>query len=1320
MRCIGFLFVVGVVLADQTDDSSGLLQRTKKRRNVKTDPLSHADSGTCAAFGDPHYITFDRQMDKAHCYGPLGDYYMVKTNTLSVVLRYQGRQNRNSERNFMSAGIAVVQGVVITGSLVAESVIAIPSMDSINAGLRDPSILLPDDTIITHADMVCLPWAEWRKATCHAQRESLLKDWEDNHKIWDDDLKQVVNSTTPWKVTAGNAAYRDWNAYTCRREEYDKICPKKTQVGDATVHHGWAPIARVVAEPCENPTEEQQDNIDLCGHCKCFLNSWTVDIPGIATIVVNQGSNQGVAVTIHDRNSVATDTGHIFEGHCGNFNGNKTDDEYDKFNCPYQVPEPNGLPEQIVPTIEALETIPPSALMLGPNPDYGVITVEPECHRIAEYQVHCRETVSAADQLSCLTECCLTDDCLPPAEVVDPPPPDDDTVVDPLPPIDDEAVVVTIPCNFKDETEALMNKTCREQVENETHGDDADVSFLVKACVTDCCNEPDTCPLLGAGGEHVVCIWTNERGMKPFDNALEDHDVRFGHDDYWLMDSEALGVQARFTSSEAFWIPPALSAVAVTGYLLGEPRFLDDDVPATTWPLITVTNSSVVIDDEEYDGTSDVNTSCYRVKFGNQDRVLDVVALADPVVHSNSVKVTVIDCLRGHGELASILINNYGDGTQDVMIKVDPILTDVSAGYTQHALGGACGNNDGDQSNDNPSDSPPPGQSDSSLFTETHLTVGKPGTTLDDMQSASAPSHMCPHPADFKVCQMWGDPHFGTVFADDNEKFSTRGRFLNHFQMGLYRLFKSDVAGVEVQAFFCDARGYTTSVGGLAYRNNNKTVVWTRNPRSGPAYGRHIKRGKCIHNNCEESALQIKINGEVVKFGDMGLSSLDSVLGAPNKSSDGVGVEPHGDAWFNQNFFAQQMSLPSIHDRQLAVGPTCIGDVMNNVLIKSHVPKMAFVYEPVITIEIDGSLPLNEGGLCNVPKEMRNQVPTDEALNASESIFSVEELFELCGVCGMLEDGEASGTYTQFRTNTRDADGWLGCNPGAKVRPRNETEICADHQAAKAEVPEDWGPDHLYLKGSQKCSQRFHEDSAWLHDCIVEFCASDMDDIAAMIEDIVEEQQQEEQEHALAGLSGLVGRVWAWDQFDPAGPNAKGKYNPFHPKCCNLRDFPVNFSFPDPAGQFVDASINYASTKASLVSRWNRFQKFEEGNCRWIRKRDRFKQRFVAAWNGSIHIPRTGHYGFRVTGDDAAMLYIDGALVVDVNFCHAMKAKTNSIELSAGEHVINVQSCEAGGGWGIKVEWMVPSDDSNPNIFQEQGVAGGDFRVIEGSSFHHS
>merc|ERR1712166_838532 len=72
---------------------------------------------------------------------------------------------------------------------------------------------------------------------------------------------------------------------------------------------------------------------------------------------------------------------------------------------------------------------------------------------------------------------------------------------------------------------------------------------------------------------------------------------------------------------------------------------------------------------------------------------------------------------------------------------------------------------------------------------------------------------------------------------------------------------------------------------------------------------------------------------------------------------------------FGRDLFLQQEALRHDGIRKQAVGPLCVGDFSRDVLVRTYVPALNYVYEPVITIEISseiaGKLSSNDG-TCSI------------------------------------------------------------------------------------------------------------------------------------------------------------------------------------------------------------------------------------------------------------------------------------------------------------------------------------------------------------------
>ncbi len=77
---------------------------------------------------------------------------------------------------------------------------------------------------------------------------------------------------------------------------------------------------------------------------------------------------------------------------------------------------------------------------------------------------------------------------------------------------------------------------------------------------------------------------------------------------------------------------------------------------------------------------------------------------------------------------------------------------------------------------------------------------------------------------------------------------------------------------------------------------------------------------------------------------------------------------------------------------------------------------------------------------------------------------------------------------------------------------------------------------------------------------------------------------------------------------------------------------------------------------------------------------------------GSVTVEEGGVFTLRLSSDDGSALFIDGQLVVSNDGRHGFQAIEGEIELSAGEHRIEIRYFEESGTQGLKLEWKEPGD----------------------------
>ncbi len=118
----------------------------------------------------------------------------------------------------------------------------------------------------------------------------------------------------------------------------------------------------------------------------------------------------------------------------------------------------------------------------------------------------------------------------------------------------------------------------------------------------------------------------------------------------------------------------------------------------------------------------------------------------------------------------------------------------------------------------------------------------------------------------------------------------------------------------------------------------------------------------------------------------------------------------------------------------------------------------------------------------------------------------------------------------------------------------------------------------------------------------------------------------------------------------------------------------------------VDAQVNFAKTKKGFYGL-------------------KLSDRFVARWRGTITAPKDGTYNFYVASDDGALLKINGKEVVNSWGPRSYSESGGKIELSAGQHEIELTYLELTGEQGCTLSWRPP---------------GGNRPVIPASQFSHS
>lgn len=257
-----------------------------------------------------------------------------------------------------------------------------------------------------------------------------------------------------------------------------------------------------------------------------------------------------------------------------------------------------------------------------------------------------------------------------------------------------------------------------------------------------------------------------------------------------------------------------------------------------------------------------------------------------------------------------------------------------------------------------------------------------------------------------KKCSMWGDPHFSKTFKADlhGHAHGSRGRQLNHYKKGLYSLF--DAGDLKAQAFMCKAGGYT-SINGLAVQNRGSVMTWLRPSKSGPPVSGHpqFQSGEFVNFTGKgvDTAFEFRLNGQLVDYDALGDAKLEV---NPSKVPNSAPVKSSTTTGYNKLYYAQQYHLESEHERNRAVGPLCVGSRAGTFTVTTSVPLMNWLYEPHVTLQISGSVEkdlADEANLHSIcTKDNETEVMAVKPLDLKSSIFSVRELYQLCTLCQMV------------------------------------------------------------------------------------------------------------------------------------------------------------------------------------------------------------------------------------------------------------------------------------------------------------------------------
>jgi hypothetical protein len=80
-------------------------------------------------------------------------------------------------------------------------------------------------------------------------------------------------------------------------------------------------------------------------------------------------------------------------------------------------------------------------------------------------------------------------------------------------------------------------------------------------------------------------------------------------------------------------------------------------------------------------------------------------------------------------------------------------------------------------------------------------------------------------------------------------------------------------------------------------------------------------------------------------------------------------------------------------------------------------------------------------------------------------------------------------------------------------------------------------------------------------------------------------------------------------------------------------------------------------------------------------------QEFGLLFTGYLFVDVAGSYELELASDDGSRLYIDGAMVVDLDAKHGLIARTVSLQLAAGLHPLRLEYFEAAGGEDLSLRY---------------------------------
>mgnify|MGYP005841273621 CR=1 FL=1 len=157
--------------------------------------------------------------------------------------------------------------------------------------------------------------------------------------------------------------------------------------------------------------------------------------------------------------------------------------------------------------------------------------------------------------------------------------------------------------------------------------------------------------------------------------------------------------------------------------------------------------------------------------------------------------------------------------------------------------------------------------------------------------------------------------------------------------------------------------------------------------------------------------------------------------------------------------------------------------------------------------------------------------------------------------------------------------------------------------------------------------------------------------------------------HPTADGKTLIRRAVEWAAAD--APSIAGLWAEWHDVSYGLSSLSGIDWDATPTHTSIEAQANWASTGGSLYS----------GGP---------SETFGVKLTGRITIPTDGAWTFYTNSDDGSDLWINGSRIVDNDGLHAMRERSGTVTLTAGEHDIMMRCFEHGGGVGLIASWAGP------------------------------